>query len=270
LLLSDERLAIVGAGQMGEALLRGFLSAGVVKPGQVVLSDVNEERLKSLKSKYSVTYSTNNEEAVDGVDLVLLAVKPQQISETIDGIRPRIKDRTVLISIAAGVTTGRLTELTGMKVPVIRVMPNTPALVGKAMSVLCRGEYADQNTMNMALELFKAVGEAIELSEKEIDVVTAISGSGPAYFFLLVEKLVEAGISAGLSVKAAELLASQTFIGAANLLESGDKSPGELREMVTSPGGTTAAALKVFRDRDFGVIVQEAVNAAIKRAGELA
>jgi pyrroline-5-carboxylate reductase len=269
-LLSEKKLALIGAGQMGEALLRGFLDAGVLTKDQVILTDVNEDRLQNLKSEYGVGYALDTKEAVGQSDIVLLAVKPQQIQQVIEGFRSEFKSDGMLISIAAGVTTQKLQKYLDKEVSVIRVMPNTPALVGEAMSVLCRGEFADDAAMEISLKLFDAVGKAVELPEHDIDKVTAVSGSGPAYFFLLVESLIEAGVNAGLSRENATILARQTFLGSAVLLESSEKSAGELREMVTSPGGTTAAALQVFYDQGFASIVQAAVNAAVKRAGELA
>jgi pyrroline-5-carboxylate reductase len=255
---------------MGEALLRGFLSAGVLTSDQIIINDVNVERMESLKSSYGVSYAPDSKSAVKQADIVLLAVKPQQMQQVVDGLKNDIKENGVVISIAAGVKTQKLHEYMGRDISIIRVMPNAPALVGEAMSVLSRGEFADDDAMEIALTLFKSVGEAIELPESEIDTVTSVSGSGPAYFFLLVEKLIEAGRRAGLSEEVASMLARQTFTGSALLQKISNKSPGVLREMVTSPGGTTAAALQVFQNREFGSIVQEAVDAAIHRAGELA
>lgn len=269
-MLSGKRLLLIGAGQMGEALIRGFLNAGIVSNDQVLMNDISEERLGILKSKYGLDYALDSRFAVKQADIILLAVKPQQMSEVISGLRSEIKERAIVISIAAGVTTQKLESYISRDVLVIRVMPNTPALVGEAMSVLSRGSLVDDDAMAIAITLFGSIGKAIELPESEINMVTAISGSGPAYFFLFVEKLIDAAIKSGLNSETASLLARQTFIGAAYLLKADNMTPGALREMVTSPGGTTAAAIQIFQNREFGSIVQEAVNAAIHRAGELA
>jgi pyrroline-5-carboxylate reductase len=255
---------------MGEALFRGFLQAGIVKPDQVLLSDVNKERLSALSRSYGVNIAVSNSEAVEKADIVLLAVKPQQIDETLNEVKGAFRKEQLVISIAAGVTTEKIVSLIGQDIPVIRVMPNTPALVAKAMSVISPGRFADEASTKIALELFASVGEAIELPENLQNQATAVSGSGPAYFFLITEALVRAGMLSGLDEASASKLAAQTLFGSAHLLKETGEKPEALREKVTSPGGTTAAALKVFSDHDFMGMVQEAVEAAIKRAGELA
>lgn len=269
-MLVGQRLSVIGAGQMGEALVRGFLQSGTVKSNQILLSDINVERLEALEKEYEVEFTTDNGKAVDEGDIILLAVKPQQIEQTLSAVKEDFTEDKLVISIAAGVTTEKILQLIGKNVPVVRVMPNTPALVGQAMSVISRGTYADEKSAEIALTLFSSVGEAIEISEDLQNQATAISGSGPAYFFLLVESLIDAGIKAGLDKNAASKLVYQTFSGSAALLKETGERPEILRERVTSPGGTTAAALQVFSNHDFRIIVQKAVEAAIKRAEELA
>jgi len=255
---------------MGEALFKGFLDAGILEPDQIILSDVNMERLESLKAKYSLDITTNSPEAVKNSDVVLLAIKPQQIEQVLNDLEGVITKDKLVISIAAGVTTSKIHDLIGEEVPVMRVMPNTPALVGKGMSVISRGKFATDESVEITRRLFASVGAVVEVPENIQNQATAVSGSGPAYFFLMAEALIDAGVKAGLEKSVASELVIQTIAGAAALLQNTGKSPGELREMVTSPGGTTAAALQVFSEREFRYIVQEAVNAAIKRAEELA
>jgi len=269
-LLSGKKLSVVGAGQMGEALIKGFLRSGIVETEQILLSDVNVERLEVLKNKYGVRYTLDNREAISTGDIVLLAVKPQQIKEVLTGAGDSFRKESLMISIAAGVTTEKISGLIDKDIPVVRVMPNTPALVGKGISVISRGKYADDESVEIALKLFSSVGEALELPEDLQNQATAISGSGPAYFFLMVEALIEAAKKVGINTSISKKLVVQTMLGAAVMLLETGKEAGELREMVTSPGGTTAAALQVFSNREFRSIVQEAVEAAIKRAGELA
>ncbi|MCL6471634.1 MAG: pyrroline-5-carboxylate reductase [Firmicutes bacterium] len=270
MLLRGRRLSIIGAGQMGEALVRGFIQSGVLEAEQIKLSDVNVERLESLKAKYQANFTTDNHEAVKDSDIILLAVKPQQIEQVLTETKNLFSEDKLVISIAAGVTTKKINNLIGKRIAVIRVMPNTPALVGQGMSVISRGKYASDEAVKIALLLFSSIGEVIELSEELQNQATAISGSGPAYFFLMVESLIEAGVRAGLEEDVAQKLVVQTMAGSAALLQRTGKKADELREMVTSPGGTTEAALRVFSKREFRYIVQEAVNAAIKRAEELA
>jgi len=269
-LLQGKTLSVIGAGKMGEALIKGFLEAGVVEAGNVVLSDVDAGRLEALKDRYGVDITGVNTEAIERGDIILLAVKPQQMGEVLAGAKKSFREESLIISIAAGVTTEKISSLLEKDVPVIRVMPNTPALVGEAMSVISRGAYATDNDIGIALELFSSVGEAVELSEDLQNQATAISGSGPAYFFLMTESLVDAAVKAGIDTEAAKKLVIKTMAGATALLESTGAEPRELREMVTSPGGTTAAALQVFSKYEFKSIVQEAVISAIKRAEELA
>lgn len=269
-MFADKKLSVIGAGQMGEALVRGFLQSGILRVNQILLCDINVERLEILKDKYQVEFTTDNLKAVESGDIILLAVKPQQMNQVLVEARDMFRSDNLIISIAAGVTTERIYNLIGVNAPVIRVMPNTPALVGKGMSVISRGRYADAESAEIASKLFSSVGEVVELPEDMQNQATAISGSGPAYFFLMVESLVEAGVKAGLDESIVSKLVIQTMTGAASLLQETGRRPGDLREMVTSPGGTTAAALQVFAKHEFRFIVQEAVEAAIKRAGELA
>ncbi len=270
MLLSEKKLSVIGAGQMGEALVKGFTQSGVLEAKQILLSDVNIERLEFLRAKYQVEFTTDNRKAAESGNIILLAVKPQQIEQVLTEIKEFFRIEQLLISIAAGIKTEKIYNVIGKDMPVVRVMPNTPALVGKGMSVISRGKYADDLSAEVALKLFSSVGEAVELPENLQNQATAISGSGPAYFFLMVESLIEAGIKAGLDKDVAGKLVIQTMAGSAALLQETGKNAGELREMVTSPGGTTAAALQVFSKREFQYIVQEAVKAAIKRAEELA
>lgn len=269
-MLEDKKLCIIGAGQMGEALFGGFIKSGIVQAGQIILNDVNIERLQSLKDKYHIEFNADTLEAVKKSDIVLVAVKPQHIDQVLSGAKDGFREDQIVISIAAGVPTEKIRSLIGKNARIVRVMPNTPALVGQGMSVISRSVYADKEAAEITLLLFSSVGEAIELPEDLQNQATAVSGSGPAYFFLMVEALVDAGINAGLDEGAASTLVIQTMAGSAAMLRETGKKPSELREMVTSPGGTTAAALQVFSNHEFRSIVQEAVKAAIQRARELA
>ncbi|MBS3909361.1 MAG: pyrroline-5-carboxylate reductase [Actinobacteria bacterium] len=269
-MLQGKVLAIIGAGKMGEALLGGFLGAGVVKASDVVLSDVDTGRLEALRDRFNVGITQSNNEAIARGDIVLLAVKPGQMREVLAAAKESFREDSLVISIVAGAGTEKIANLAQKNLPVIRVMPNTPALVGKAMSVASRGAYARDEDVSIALELFSSVGEAVELPEDLQNEATAVSGSGPAYFFLMIESLIRAASDAGLDAEVAKKLVVQTMAGSLALLQSTGDEPGELREAVTSPGGTTEAALKVFEEFGFDTMIQGAIGAAIKRAQDLA
>ncbi len=256
---------------MAQALIRGIISAQVYSASDVIVSDVRSERLDYLRSKYKVTAAQSNTVLVQKADVVVLSVKPQNMQDVLDEIKDAVKKDTLIISIAAGVTTAKIAGVLG-DVSIIRVMPNTPALVGEGASALYSSN-ASKEAMVQAQKIFSAVGKAVVVeSEELIDAVTAVSGSGPAYFFLLMEEMIKAGEKLGLSCDVAKKLVLQTAKGAALLAESADvqgETPAELRNKVTSPGGTTEAAIKVFDKKQFGKLVTDALTAAADRSREL-
>ncbi|MDI6892116.1 MAG: pyrroline-5-carboxylate reductase [Actinomycetota bacterium] len=268
-MLKVTRLALIGAGQMGEALLKGILQSGALKPDGVVVSDVRKERLAQIKADYGVNIASDNVAAVKGADAILLAVKPQQLDEVLNEIADHLGESQVLISIAAGVSTKHIYDGVKKSLPVIRVMPNSPALVGASISVVSPGKHATREATELAAGIFSSVGEVVQLDEKFQNATTALSGSGPAYFYLFVEALIEAGIKAGLARDVATKLVVETMIGAGTMLKKTGKHPALLKDMVTSPGGTTIAALEVFEEAGFRAGVFRAIEAAMKRAKEL-
>lgn len=267
--LEKVQLAFIGAGQMTEALVKGILDAKVLRPEQIILSDIRSSRLSQLKESYGVRVTSSNLEAVKQASVALCAVKPQNMDEVLEEIRDCLSEDQLLISIVAGVTTESIYNHVKKKVPVVRVMPNNPALIGWGMAAVSGGEHATSENVKLVRKLLSSVGEVVELEEEYLNQVTALSGSGPAYFYFLVECLIEAGIESGLKPEIAEKLVTQTAAGAGVMLKKAGRSPMDLREMVTSPGGTTAAALKVFEEANFKEVVKEAVKAAVKRANEL-
>jgi len=259
-------IAFIGAGNMAEALIRGLRSA---QAGAIVAADVRQERLEQLRAHYGIEICADNARAASNADVVVVAVKPQQMSEALGSLRSAIAHRPLLISIAAGITTARIErELIG-EPRVVRAMPNTPALVGAGVAAVCRGRFATEADLAVAEGILRAVGLVVRVEEREMDAVTALSGSGPAYIFYMTEALIAAGVEAGLSEEVAKQLATQTVFGAAELLVESGRAPAELRGKVTSPGGTTEAALKVMQERGFEKIVAEAVRAAARRSREL-
>lgn len=269
-ILSDKTLAIIGVGAMGSALMRGLLQSKAMTAEQIVAADVDAGRLEPAAT-LGVQGTTDNKAAVRRSDIVLLCVKPQVIGEVLADIAPVIvPQRHCIISIAAGIPIARIEAALPAMTPVVRVMPNTPAQVLAGASAVALGTHATETHRHIAHAIFSAVGIVVDVPEKLLDAVTALSGSGPAYVFVFAEALADAGVQAGLPRDIALRLAAQTLLGAAKMLLKTGKHPGELKDMVTSPAGTTIAALSVLERRAFRGAVIEAVAAAFQRANELA
>ena len=267
--MTDYRLALIGAGNMAEAIVRGALRAAMLPADAIIVADPSDERRKRFADTLGTRTTEDNRDAVADANLVILAVKPQTIDAVLNEIGPDLGPGKLVVSIAAGVSIARIAEACPDGARIIRTMPNTPMLVGRGMVALSRGGDADDADMARATALLASCATAIEVPEEKLDAVTAVSGSGPAYFFLLVESLIEAGRAAGLSADEARTLAETTFAGAAELLANGDVDAAELRRRVTSPGGTTEAALKSFTADAFADVVTRAVAAAAQRSREL-
>jgi pyrroline-5-carboxylate reductase len=268
-MLTDKQIVIIGGGNMGEAILRGLLMAQLIKPQQVTVTDIVEARLTYLRDTYTVQALTDNVKAVVPADLVLIAVKPQDIVQTIHGIAPVVDDQKVVISIAAGVPTAKIESAFGKPVRVVRVMPNTPALVLAGAAGLCAGSHATPADLEVARVLFEALGKTVLVGEHLMDAVTGLSGSGPAYVFVLIEALADGGVKMGLTREAALTLAAQTVYGSAKLLLETGLHPGELKDRVTSPAGTTIAGLQALEAHAFRGAVIDAVERATLRSREL-
>ena len=264
-------IGFIGGGNMAQALLEGVLKAGLFKADDICVSDVRPERLTELEGLYGIRTATENTELTGQADIIVLSVKPQVMADVLDGIAGTLKKDVLLISIAAGVTTASIREKLG-DMQIIRVMPNTPALVATGASGLYNAS-ATEEGLKTALDICASVGKSIVVeSEELIDVVTAVSGSGPAYYFLLMEEMIKAGVKLGLTEADAKTLVLQTAKGAALLAETAQangETPAILRQKVTSPGGTTEAALKVFAEKGISKTVQKALKAAFDRGQEL-
>lgn len=251
------KIAVIGAGNMGSAIIKGI--KGRYK---VIASDVNRSKLKGL----GVSSTADNIKAVKNADIIILAIKPQNMVFVLDEIKDVVNSKQLVISIAAGITTKKIEKKLG-RIPVVRAMPNMPLLVGMGISALCKGTYAKSSHLREAGKIFSKV--VYIKKEALMDAVTAVSGSGPAYVYLFIESLIKAGMDIGLDKSIAEILVLQTLKGAVALLEKSRKSPEELRRRVTSPGGTTEAALKVFEKREFSRLINEAISVAHNRSREL-
>lgn len=261
------RLAVLGSGTMGEALMRGLRASGW-GPEDLLACDVRPERLDALRESLGVGGTADPREAVSSARGVLVAVKPQDAPSALEGLG-EIVGSDGLVSIVAGLSTEKIEELCGPETSVVRAMPNTPARVGKGVTALCAGRFAGEATRALADEIFAAVGPTVWVDEEHLDTVTGVSGSGPAYVFLLAEALVEAGVAQGLGRDVAETLAYATISGAGEMLQQTGEHPAVLRAQVTSPGGTTAAALQVLEAMAVRAAFGEAVRAARRRAREL-
>ncbi len=264
----SERIVFIGAGNMAEALVKGLRSSGV-PASQIVVTDVREERLAYFRNSFGVSAMTDNCAAVRGADAVVLAVKPQQFSSVLEPLRG-VAPNALFISIAAGITTKRIEAALGANTRVVRVMPNTPALVGAGVSAVCAGSVATQGDVALAMRLLGAVGATVRVDEAQMDAVTAVSGSGPAYVFLVMEAMEQAGVKLGLAPEVARELVLDTVAGAAKLALDSGRTPAALREQVTSKGGTTEAALRVMGERDLAGVFSAALAAAAARSKELA
>lgn len=269
-MIRGKKVVVIGGGKMGSIIAQGLMAKKMVSAKNIVVTDIDADKLKFFRSSLKIKTTHNNEEAIKQADLILLAVKPQNMAATLKEIRAAVNKSNIVISIAAGITTGFIETALGKGIRVVRVMPNTPALVGEGAAAVAAGRYAKANDVKITLAIFNAVGISVEVKEKLMDAVTGLSGSGPAYFFLIIEALIEAGVKTGLPRHLAKQLAVQTMLGAARLCRESDKEPGQLREMVTSPNGTTFAGLKVMEEKKLREIMVATVKAATKRSRELA
>jgi pyrroline-5-carboxylate reductase len=262
-------IGFIGAGNMATALIRGLIQSEKYERDQIIASDIHEEALRKLKESFGLKTFTSNRDLVREAGVVVLSVKPQGMEGVLEGIKEEVGDRHLLISIAAGIPLSRIGDRLGREIPLIRVMPNTPALVLKGVSALSGGEKAGAEEMEIAREIFQSVGETVEVEERLMDAVTALSGSGPGYLFRIMECLVKAGVSVGLDEEISTRLVVQTFLGASVLAKESGERLSRLREQVTSPGGTTAAGLAVLERRGVEEMMRGAVLAAHERSIEL-
>jgi pyrroline-5-carboxylate reductase len=265
----QKKIAFLGTGNMAEALVKGLLRAGTATAEEIVCTEPRAERREEISSRYRVRCIAGNVEAAEEADIVLLSVKPQTMDHLLDEIAPAIDHRKLVISIAAGVPISAIARKLGAGVRIVRVMPNTPALVGAGAAALARGANATEDDLRLARTLFEAVGTAVVVEEHQLDAVTGLSGSGPAYVFLAIEALADGGVKVGLTRPVAMALAAQTVMGAAKLVLETGEHPGLLKDQVTSPGGTAIAGVHALEQGGFRAALMSAVEAATVRSHEL-
>jgi pyrroline-5-carboxylate reductase len=269
--MADSRkIAILGAGRIGEALISGLLSSGWRKPEEIAATSRREERVTELHERYDVAATLSNHDAAAGASLVVIAVKPQDIEGLLGEIGGLIAPDQTVLTVAAAIHTSRIENRLSAGVPVVRAMPNTPSTVHEGIAGLCAGAHAGDEHLALAEEALSHLGGVVRVPESAMDAITAVSGSGPAYFALLAEAMIEAGILLGLSREISTQLVVQTMLGTAKQLRDEKMHPVELREMVTSPGGTTIAAIRELEMAGVRAAFLNAIQAAMVRARELA
>ena len=265
----DRTIAFLGAGNMAEAIIKGLLRAGTALPESIIATGRRSERTEELKRAYGIRTTQDNLAAAREADIVVLSVKPQAMDKLVVQVAPALDQRKLIISVAAGVPIAALERRLGAGARIIRTMPNTPSLVGAGACALSRGEHASEEDLAVASRIFQAVGITTVVEENLLDAVTGLSGSGPAYIFLVIEALSDAGVKVGLPRYTALKLAAQTVLGSAQLLIETGAHPGSLKDQVTSPGGTAIAGLHTLEAGGLRTTLINAVEAATRRAREL-
>jgi len=268
--LPNLRVAVLGAGKMGGILLQAFLKQNLLSPDQIHATVGHAERALALSTQWGVDVTTNNLEDVRQSDLILLGVKPFQVPDLIAEIRPALTKDKTLISFAASVKTRAIEEAAGLEIAVIRAMPNTPSALGAGAAALCRGRFVKPEQMELAERIFQTVGRTVTVDEKHMDAVTGLSASGPAYIYIIIEALAEAGVKVGLSRDIATQLAAQTTLGAAKMVLETGYHPAMLKDAVTTPAGCTIDGILELEEGGLRVTLIKAVMRATQRARELA
>ncbi len=262
-------IGFIGAGNMATALIKGLINSGIYSPEQINAFDADIEKIQKISNLHGIRGVSSNIELVKNSDIILLAVKPQVMEDVLNEIKGAVTDSHLVISIAAGIKIKKIKDFLGGNIPVIRVMPNTPALIQKGMSALAFSHDSTPDQMALADKIFDSVGRSVRVEEKVIDAVTALSGSGPGFIFRIMECFAEAAEMQGFDKKDAVMLTVQTFLGSASLAAESELNLSQLREMVTSPGGTTQAGLAFLDKSGISDIIKGAVEAARKRSVEL-
>jgi pyrroline-5-carboxylate reductase len=267
--MKKENIGFIGAGNMARALIKGLISAGLYKSSTIKASDRSDVALEVAKTEYGIETFSDNSSLVKQCYILVMAVKPQNIMEVLEDIQEAVMDYHLIISIVAGIPISTFQKCLGERTAVIRVMPNTPALIQRGISALCGSNQVNPTQMEQAQEIFNAVGETLIVPEEMIDAITALSASGPGFIFKLMEDFVSGGEHLGFDRETAIKLVKQTFLGSAHLACESDKTLAQLREMVTSPGGTTAAGLSVFDKQGSEAMIKMVLRAAHERSIEL-
>jgi pyrroline-5-carboxylate reductase len=267
--MTNEKLAIIGGGNMGSAIIRGLINKGYSSP-DILLFEIDQKRRTELKNSYNISVSDTIDNGIKEYPSIIIAVKPQNVENVLDNLSTHISEKNLLISVAAGVSTAYFVKILKKNISVVRTMPNIAAQVGEAAVALCSNEYASEQQLQRAVKIMEAIGTVIQVDEKQIDAVTGLSGSGPAFVFLMIEALADGGVLMGLSRERAVQLAVQTVYGAASFLKDGSVHPTRAKEMVTSPGGTTIEGILQLERGGFHGLVMEAVRRSAEKSSFIA
>lgn len=272
-MLKNKKLGFIGGGNMAQAMIKGLLSASFIEAKSIFVSEPSKQKRDALHAEYKVKVTADNHELTKKCDILILAVKPQILKEVLRDIRTLVSSDKLVISIAAGVPIsimdGVLRGDSNKKFSVVRTMPNTPALVQEGVTAIASGKHVNKTDVKIAHRIFEAVGRTVDVEEDHLDAVTGLSGSGPAYIYMLIESLSDAGVKMGLSREVANILTIQTVLGSAKLARESGKHPGELKDMVTSPAGTTIAGLHALEEGGLRTTMMNAVEDATLRSREL-
>jgi pyrroline-5-carboxylate reductase len=269
-MLEGKKIAVIGSGKMGSIIAQGIMSKQIISVSNITMTDIDVKRLNFLSDSLGLHVSKENEKTAKIADIIILSVSPQNMAQTLKDIASAVNKSKLVISIAAGITTAFVESNLAHGIRVVRAMPNTPTIIGAGATAVAGGANSTTNDINLTRTIFDSLGITVEVDEKLMDAVTGLSGSGPAYCFVIMEALSDAGVQMGLPRDLSLKLAAQTVLGSAMLCLKGDKHPAQLKDMVTSPAGTTAAGLQALEEGKIRATVIAAVEAATKRSKELA
>lgn len=262
------KIGFIGGGKMASAILKGIINSSLFKNDEIIVSDKNQASLDMLKNDFGINITSSNSDVVKNSEIVLFAVKPFVLRDVLEEIKPFITEKNTVLSIAAGISISTIEEIIG-KFPVVRIMPNTPALVNEGMSAVCKGNFAGDRHEKIAEEIMSSVGKVIKTEEKYIDIITAISGSGPAFYYYIINEIAKAGEKLGLDYQTCLKLSAQTAYGSAKMIMDTNVSPEQLIINVTTPGGCTAVGNDVLKDRNVSDILFETIEKTKQKAFEL-
>ena len=262
------RIGFIGGGKMATAIMKGIINSNWCDAQNIIASDKNEDALKLLKKTYNINTTLSNIDVIKNADTILFAVKPFVLKDVLNEIKPYITKNHIILSIAAGISINTIEEIIG-NIPVIRIMPNTPALVNEGMSAICKGNYATDKHAELATEIFKSVGKVVKAEEKYIDIITAISGSGPAFYYYIINEIAKAGEKLGLDYKTCLKLSTQTAYGSAKMIMESGPDPEQLIINVTTPGGCTAVGNEILKENKISEILFDTIEKTAKKAFEL-
>lgn len=262
------KIGFIGGGKMASAILKGIINSSLFKNDEIIVSDKNQASLDMLKNDFGINITSSNSDVVKNSEIILFAVKPFVLRDVLEEIKTYISEKNTILSIAAGISISTIEEIIG-KFPVVRIMPNTPALVNEGMSAVCKGNFAGDRHEKIAEEIMSSVGKVIKTEEKYIDIITAISGSGPAFYYYIIDEIAKAGEKLGLDYQTCLKLSAQTAYGSAKMIMDTNVSPEQLIINVTTPGGCTAVGNDVLKDRKVSDILFETIEKTKQKAFEL-